>query len=161
MSENNLIAYYSHSGNTRQIAELIHSLAGGTLHDIKPQTPYPRGYQAVLDQSKGEIERGYQPPLRSTLESIEEYDTIIVGTPNWYSTIAPPVATFLSAYDFSGKILAPFCTHGGGKKGHIPEDIATLCPQATILRTLCLYGSGGRNPQGEVSAWQDQLGIPH
>ncbi len=159
MAKNILIAFYSHSGNTRRIAEVIHSLAGGTLLEIKPQNPYPRAYQAVLDQSKGEIERGYKPPLRAILDSIKAYDTIIIGTPNWYSSIAPPVATFLSAYDFSGKTIAPFCTHGGGGLGHIPEDIAKLCPGATIRTTLGIYGGGGRNIQAEVSAWLDKINI--
>jgi len=161
VAANLLIAFYSHSGNTRQIANLIHNEIGGTLYEIKPKDPYPSGYNAVLDRAKGEIDRGYNPPLLSTPDSIEKYDTIFVGTPNWYSTIAPPVATFLSAHDFSGNAILPFCTHGGGERGHIPEDIAKLCPRASILSCLCLYGSGGRKAQAEISAWLDGLRLTH
>ena len=67
--------------------------------------PYPNSYNAVVDQAKKEIQAGYKPALQSTLDRIESYDTIFVGSPNWWSTIAPPVATFLSEYDLSGKTI--------------------------------------------------------
>lgn len=58
---------------------------------------------------------------------------IFVGTPNWWNTMAPPVATFLSNHDFSGKTLVPFTTHGGSGLGHYPEDMKKLCPKANFL----------------------------
>jgi flavodoxin len=154
-----LIAYYSHSGNTRKIANLIHQEVGGTIHEIQPKVPYPNSYNAVVDQAQKEIQAGYKPALQSTLDHIESYDTVFVGSPNWWSTIAPPVATFLSEYDLSGKTIVPFCTHGGGGLGRIGRDIAKLCPQSTILSSFEIYGGGTGNAQAKVSAWLSKVGM--
>lgn len=159
MAEHILIAYFSHSGNTQNIANIIHKEVGGTLHEILPESPYPRSYNAVTDQAKKEIRAGYKPALQSNLDHIELYDTIFIGSPNWWSAIAPPVTTFLSQYDLSGKTIAPFCTHGGGGLGSVARDIAKLCPQSTILKCLEMYGSGSRNAQADVSAWLNNIGM--
>jgi hypothetical protein len=79
--------------------------------------------------------------------------TVFIGSPNWWDTIAPPVATFLSEYDLSGKTIVPFCTHGGGGLGRIGRDIARLCSQSTVLSSFEIYGSGGGSAQARVSAW--------
>jgi flavodoxin len=161
MAEQLLIVYFSHSGNTRKIANLIHREVGGAIHEIQPKVPYPNSYNAVVDQAKQEIQAGYKPAVQSTLDHIESYDTIFVGSPNWWSTIAPPVATFLSEYDLSGKTIVPFCTHGGGGLGRIGRDIARLCPRSTVLSCLGIDGSGTRNAQAEVSAWLSQVGMTY
>jgi len=157
--EHMLIVFFSRSGNTRRIAELIHQEVGGTLHEIQVKVPYPDAYNAVVDQAKQEIQAGYKPALRSTLDDIEAYDTIFIGSPNWWNTIAPPVATFLSEYDLSGKTVVPFCTHGGGGLGRIGRDIANLCPKSTVLSSFQVYGSGGMDAKAKVSAWLSELGI--
>ena len=154
-----LVAYYSRSGNTRQIANLIQQEVGGTLHEIQPENPYPSSYDSVVDQAKIEIRTEYRPPLQSTLAHIESYDTVFVGSPNWWNTIAPPVATFLSEYDLTGKTVVPFCTHGGGGLGRIGQAIAELCPQSTVLSSFEIYGSGWGDAQARVSAWLRELGL--
>jgi flavodoxin len=161
MAEPILIACFSRSGNTRKIANLIQQEVGGTLHEIRPEVPYPDSYNAVLDQAKKEIQAGYKPALQSALDHIESYNTIFVGSPNWWSTIAPPVATFLSEYDMSGKTIVPFCTHGGGGLGRIGQDIAKLCHQSTVLSSFEIYESGAGNAQAEVSAWLRKVGMKH
>ena len=161
MAEHILVVYFSRTGNTRKIANLIHQEVGGTIHEIRPKVPYPNSYDAVVDQAQKEIQAGYKPALQSTLDHIESYDTIFVGSPNWWSTIAPPVATFLSEYDLSGKTIVPFCTHGGGGLGRIGQDIAKLCPQSSILSSFEIYGSGTGNAQAEVSAWLRKVGMKH
>lgn len=159
MTESILIAYFSRSGNTRKIAGLIQQEVGGTLHEIQVEVPYPDTYNATTAQAKQEIRAGYKPALRSTLDHIEAYDTIFVGSPNWWSTIAPPVATFLSQYDLSGRTIVPFCTHGGGGLGRITQDIAKLCPQSTVLSIFGVYGSGSGDVRAEVAAWLRKVGV--
>jgi flavodoxin len=161
MAEHILIVYFSRSGNTRKIANLIQQEVGGTMHEIRPEAPYPDAYNATVDQAKQEIQAGYKPALQSTLDNVESYGTIFVGSPNWWSTIAPPVVTFLSEHDLSGKTIAPFCTHGGGGLGSIAKDIAKLCPRSTILSSLEIYESGRGNAQATVSAWLRNIGMMH
>ncbi len=157
MTEHILIAYFSRSGNTRKIAQLIYQEIGGTLQEIEPEQPYPRAYNTVVDQAKREINAGYKPPLKSRLDQVDAFDLIFIGTPNWWRTIAPPVASFLSMYDFSGKTILPFCTHGGGGLGQVEVDIAQLCPHATVLRTIIIRDGGGLNAQIEVAAWLSKV----
>ena len=161
MTQGILVAYFSRSGNTRKIANLIHKEVGGVLLEILPEMPYPNAYNAVVEQAKKEIQSGYKPTLKTTLPHNDQFDVIFIGSPNWWSTIAPPVASFLSDNDFSGKTILPFCTHGGGGLGRIDRDIAKLCPGSTILSSLKIYGSGTGNAQAEMSAWLRRIGILH
>lgn len=129
-----LIAYFSHSfGNTRQIAHMIQKETGGDIFEIKPKTPYTKVHKDVVAQARKEIDAGFKPELVAMPEKLNEYDVIFVGTPNWWNTMAPPVATFLSNHDFSGKTLVPFTTHGGSGLGRYPEDMKKLCPKANFL----------------------------
>ena len=109
-----LVAYFSHSfGNTRKIARMIQRETGGDIFEIKPEQPYTTNHRAVVAQARREIDAGFKPELVAMPENLERYDVIFVGTPNWWNTMAPPVATFLSSHDFAGKTLVPFTTHGG------------------------------------------------
>ena len=159
MAKQILIVYFTWSGNTCKIANLIHKEIGGTIFEIQPEVPYPNSYNATVEQAKKEIQAGYKPPLKTKIDHIESYDIIFVGSPNWWSTIAPPVATFLSEYDFSGKTIVPFCTHGGGGKGRMIRDIVKLCPKSTILEEFVIYGSGAGDAQANVSQWLLKIGI--
>jgi len=157
MKANILIAYYTHSGNTQKLANLIRSGTGGTVFEIQPETRYPESYNVVVDQAKREIKAGYRPVLTSKIDDIGQYDTIFIGTPNWWSTVAPPVAAFLAEYDLSKKTVVPFCTHGGGGEGHVIADIEKMCPNATLLPGFAVYGNTAAPPQ--VSAWLKKIGI--
>lgn len=159
MSKNILIAYFSWSGNVRKIADLIHREIGGTVFEIQPKESYPNSYNATVEQAKKEIQQGYKPPLKAKVDNFELYDTIFVGSPNWWSTIAPPVATFLSEYDFSEKTIVPFCSHGGGGQGKIVKDIAKLCPKSKVLDIFAIYGGGTGDIQAKVSEWLRKLGF--
>lgn len=159
MAKNILIAYLTHSGNTRTIANFIHNVVGGITFEVQPEVPYPNSYNAVVEQAKKEIKAGYKPALKTDFDSIEAYDTIFIGSPNWWSTIAPPIATFLSAHDWSGKTVVPFCTHGGGGQARVIKDIGKLCPGATVLDGFDVYGSGSGDTQAKISAWLRKIAV--
>ncbi|HWQ43040.1 MAG TPA: flavodoxin [Desulfosporosinus sp.] len=159
MKKNILIAYFSHSANTHNIAKLIQAETGGILHEIMPEKAYPTSYNAMVDQAKKEIQAGYKPALKSKIDHIDAYDTIFVGSPNWWSTIAPPIATFLSENDFDGKTIVPFCTHGGGGQARVLKDIAKLCPNSTVLAGFDIFGDGGSGAKTKVAAWLYETGI--
>lgn len=154
-----LIAYYSWSGKTRHLALLIQEAVGGEVFEVEPQNSYPASYTATVQQAKKEIQAGYKPPLERNLDSLKPYSIIFVGSPNWWSTIAPPVATFLSAHDWSGKTVVPFITHGGGGMGKIEREIAKLCPGATLLKGLAVYGQEVEKSPGKVRAWLCEIGL--
>jgi len=148
-----LVAYYSHSGTTKKVAEQIYQVVGGDLFEIKEATPYPRDYNTVVNQAKHEIINGFRPALKDKIPEISDYDLIILGSPNWWSTIAPPVATFLTQADFSDKTIATFITHGGGGLGHTIIDIRKLCPDAHVLQGFAV------NRNGRFSTWLKSLNI--
>ncbi|VBB04911.1 flavodoxin signature [Lucifera butyrica] len=157
MSKKILIVYYSHSANTRKLAKLIEQETGGTLCELLPEKAYPVDYNTVVEQAKKEIQAGFRPDLKTKVKDIASYNTVLIGTPNWWSTIAPPIATFLESYDLSGKNVAPFCTHGGGGSGHIEATVKKLCPDSTVLSALSVYGDTAKGAQ--VESWLKKIGV--
>ena len=151
---NVLIAFYSHSGVTKKAAEQIHAIIGGDIHEIIELNPYPREYNTVVKQAKSEIAQNYLPKLKSDLPNLSEYDVIFIGSPNWWSTIAPPVATFLSSLDFTNKTVVPFITHGGGGLNRTVRDIKKLAQGANVLDGF------DANSTTRISAWLDSLNMP-
>ena len=153
MKKNILVAFYSHSGNTEHIANMIAQLTEATLYKIDPMEKYPTDYNAVVSQAKKEIQAGYLPHLMNPLNDLKAFDIIFVGTPNWWSTIAPPVATFLTENKLAGKQVIPFCTHGGGGLSKIKKEIEKLCPNSKVLSSFDIYGSGGTSAKQKLADW--------
>ncbi|MDR2427128.1 MAG: NAD(P)H-dependent oxidoreductase, partial [Endomicrobium sp.] len=154
-----LVVYYSKSGNTREIAKHIQNETNGDIFEIETVTPYPDDYNTATKQAKEEINKGYKPPIKNKVNNINEYDIIFVGSPNWWSTIAPPVSTFLSEHDLSGKTVVPFCTHGGSGISKCASDTAKLVPKSTVLKGAAFSGYGAKNAQKEVADWIKKLAL--
>lgn len=152
-----LVAYFSHSGNTREIANQIHKSVGGDIFEIQTAAPYPDDYDTVVKQARRELDTGYKPALKTNVENIRSYDLVFIGYPNWWNTVPAPVRVFLSESDFSGKTLAPFCTHGGSGLGRSVADISKLCPKSTVLDGLAIPGSRVKTAQGQVSEWLQKI----
>ncbi|MBP2635277.1 MAG: hypothetical protein H6Q72_1184 [Firmicutes bacterium] len=153
-----LVVYYSYTGNTRALAEQIRQSVDGDIFEIQPVTPYSTDYDTVVNQGKKEVESGYKPPLKKKVDNLSSYEVIFVGTPIWWYTIAPPVATFLSESELAGKTIIPFCTHGGYGAGHSLEDIKKLAPKSQVLDELVLSGSN-KYEQKEILAWLSKVGF--
>ena len=154
-----LVAYFSHTGNTRVIANQIHEKVGGDIFEIVTVNPYPTDYDAVVDQAKQEQEDNYRPQLKTKVENMDSYDVVFIGYPNWWGTMPMSVFTFLEEYDFSGKTIIPFCTHEGSGLGRSVEDTTELCPQSTILDGLAIRGSSVETAQDDVSEWLRKIGM--
>lgn len=154
---NNLIVYYSWSGNTRKIAKLIHEIVDGDILELVPEKPYPASYRETVERAKEEIRMGYKPSLKTKFEDVSKYDLIFIGTPNWWGKLAPPVVTFLSQYDFYGLKIAPFISHGGGGKQRIVESIKFLCPHSTILPELVVFEDGGKDIKVKIQTWLENI----
>jgi flavodoxin len=154
-----LIAYFSKTGNTREIANQIHASVGGDMFEIKTVDPYPADYNATVDQAKRELEVSYRPKLTATVPNMAAYDVMFLGYPNWWGTMPMALFTFLEGYDFAGKTIIPFCTHEGSRLGRSVSDLRKFCPQATLLDGLAIQGSSVKSAQNDVATWLRQIGM--
>jgi len=148
-----LVAYFSHSGNTREIANQIHKSVGGDIFEVQVVKPYPNEYDAVVKQARQELASGDKPALKTRIENIKSYDLVFIGYPNWCSTFPAPIKTLLSEYDLSGKTIVPFCTHEGSGLGRSAMDVLKLCPKSTVLEGVAIRGRDVNTAQNKVSEW--------
>lgn len=154
-----LIVYFSRTGNTRAVAGQIQKRVGGDMLELKTAHSYPEEYRATTRQAKREQEEDFRPRLTADVASVQPYDVIFIGYPNWWGTMPMAFFTFLENHDFAGKTLVPFCTHGGSALGRGPLDIARLCPRSTVLDGLAVRGSEASQAQEDVDQWLRSLGL--
>lgn len=150
---NILIAFFSWGGNTRGVAEEIQTQTGADLFEIELVNPYSTDYNTVLEQAQHGQNIQARPELSNHVENFEQYDTILLGYPNWWASIPMPIASFLEEYDFEGKTIIPFCSHGGGRFGQSLTAIAKLAPNATMGDGLSIHYSGGSTLSADVEEW--------
>ena len=127
--------------------------------EIEVEEPYSDVYNEVTARARHELDNDTRPALRTRIENMDKYDTLIVGTPIWGSHLAPSVKSFLAQYDLSDKIIAPFCTHGGSGTAQSVSDIREVCPDSEILQPLAVYGSRAENSRNDVIQWLQTIGI--
>jgi flavodoxin len=130
-----LTVYYTTSGKTKEVAQRLNAAVGGDIFEIVTKDAYPEDFTALVAKAQEEISAKAYPELANSPD-ISGYDVILVGSPNWCSTLAPPVSSFLKGNVFKGKTVAPFITHGRGGFGQSREDIAELLPDVTIIDAL-------------------------
>lgn len=150
-----LTVYYSYSGNTRTVAEAIHSYVGGDIFEIKAKGAYPSEYRAMVNQAKQEIQSGYRPELVSFVPDISKYEVIFIGSPNWWGTITPQLSSFLEKHDLAGKTVIPFVTHGGGGAQRTFTDLAAQCKGCKVVQNGWA-GYGGET--SGLTEWLDTTG---
>ena len=157
MSEK-LVAYFSASGTTAAVAKTLAEAADADLYEIKPQAPYT---SADLDwtnkKSRSSVEmndKSFRPPLADRDAHVEDYDTVFLGFPIWWYTLPMPVLSFVDEYDFSGKTIVPFCTHGtGGLSGTIRDLTAALPDDVTVLDAIGIYRPDVDSSRPAVQDW--------
>lgn len=140
-----LIVYLSRTNNTKAIAEIIHKNVGGKLVALELEKPYPENYQATVQQVVKENETGYLPPLKTKIDSIQNYDVVFVGFPTWGMKLPPPMKSFLKQYDLSGKTVIPFNTNAGYGIGSSFETVKELCKSSTVLEGFSMQGGVERD----------------
>ena len=153
-----LVAYYSHSGNTQAVARQIAQATGGELFRIETVQSYPDAYNQLTDQAKKEIRAGFMPELKNAVPNMAQYDVVFIGSPNWWGTYAPAVKSFLAQYDFAGKQLVPFFTHGGGGMQNCESDMHAQLPQAVFLRATSFPGRSRGADEEQLTGWLNKLG---
>ena len=157
-SSDSLIVYFSETGNTEILAELIHEQVGGDMFRIEPVTPYPQG-EELFDYTKAEQDNDERPEISGSIENMEQYDTVFIGYPIWWYEVPQIIKTFLDDYDLSGKKVIPFNTHEGSRDGGTYDYIAEQEPDAEVLEGLPIRGGDMQKDQSEtVQNWLKELG---
>ena len=158
-SNKSLIVFFSWGGNTKGIAEEIQEKTGAYIFEIELVKPYSSDYNTVLEQAQHDQNIQARPEIKNKVENIDEYDTIMLGYPNWWASIPMPIASFLEEYDLSGKKILPFCSHGGGRFGQSITAITKLAPNSTIGEGLSVHYSGGSGLSNDISNWLKTNGV--
>lgn len=147
-------------GNTQYVAQLIQEMIDGDIFRILPQKPYPTDHRTLVDLAREEQEQDARPAIAGKLEAPEAYDTIFIGYPNWWGDMPMIPYTFLEQYNFSGKTLIPFCTHGGSGFSRTIQTIQDKQPDATVIRNgYSLSRSRMERAPSSVSEWLKEIGL--
>ena len=171
-NSNILVAYFSlageqyevgviEKGNTEIVAEMIADATGADTFKIESTEEYPTTYDGLLDISRKEEDD--PPEIASTVDNMDDYDTVFLGYPIWWGDMPKIVYTFLESYDFTGKNVIPFNTHEGSGQAGTQRTIASVLTGSTVLNGLAVRGSTAQNSRGEaretVRGWLDGLGL--
>ncbi len=147
-------------GNAAQIVAWIQQKAGGDLFPIIVSEPYSSDYDECVDRAANEKAENARPELVNHVDNMDEYDVIFLGFPNWWYTAPMAIFSFIEEYDFSGKTIVPFCTHGtGGLAGCIEDITATLPDSAEILEPIGIYRPDVDSAQPVINKWLEGLGF--
>ena len=150
---------YVKKGNTEIVCERIKELIDADTFQIEMKNPYSPVYLNCIKEAKKDLKENARPELVSLPENIGEYDNIILAYPNYWGTIPMAVATFLEAYDFSGKTILPLCTNEGSGMGKSESDIKKYAPHAILKSGLAIVGSQAENSTKDIEAWLRNNGL--
>ena len=169
-SEKILIVYLTRTKNTKAVADMIHEQVGGTLVELELVTPYPENYREIVAQVARENESGFLPPLKTQITNLDQYEVVFLGFPTWGMQLPPPMKSFLTENNLSGKTVVPFNTNGGYGIGSSFDKVAELCPNSEILEGFSVRGGSERDGilfvmdgekevevRQEVEKWLDRL----
>ena len=129
-----LVLYYSQNGATQTVAEELQKQLGADIEAIECVDPYSGDFQATIQRSGQEREKGETPALNPLKSNLADYDTIFIGYPIWFGTYAMPIATLVKEQDFAGKTIIPFCTFGSGGLNTSTDALVKALPNANIQK---------------------------
>lgn len=146
-----LVTYFSWGGNTQHLAQTIAEATGADLFRIETVNSYPTDYTECTEVAREELDNGVRPELSGTVENLDDYDVVFVGCPVWWHTAPMAVWSFLESaeYDFSDKIIVPFCTYASTYREETLAKLVELTPGSVHLQG---FGTTGRNTGG-VESW--------
>lgn len=154
MEDKKLVVFYSYTGHTRYIANIIKEKLNCDILEIKPVKPYSTDYDTVVDQYQNNKRAKETPIIEKMNIDLNEYSKIIVGTPVWWYTITPPIRTFLKENDLSGKTIIPFATNAGWL-GRTFKEIEELCPNSNIEKEINIVFTEDYNKNDLVTGFEE------
>ena len=131
-----LVLYYSQTGNTKAVAEQIARRLGADIEEIVAVNPYDPNFQATIQRCKKDQAQGVLPEINPMKADLSKYDVIFLGYPVWFGTYAPPIITWLTSVDLSGKKIVPFCTFGSGG---LESSVAELRKSGFAARSFSIF----------------------
>lgn len=146
-------------GNTQYIASLISEATGSDLFEIKTVHAYPSSHKALIDAAKVEIDNNARPKLATHIKNLKDYDVVFVGFPNWWYDMPMPLYSFFDEYNFGGKTIIPFCTHGGSRFSDAIQTIRKLEPQASVLDGYAISRNRAGEAKPNVLNWLKRIGF--
>ncbi|MBP5622473.1 MAG: NAD(P)H-dependent oxidoreductase [Thermoguttaceae bacterium] len=150
---------YVKVGNTEIAVNKIKELVKADVFKINMKKPYSPAYLTCIEEAKKDLEEQARPELTKYVDSVDEYDVVILAYPNYWGTVPMAVATFLERYDFSGKPIMPLCTNEGSGMGTSERDIQKYAPDATLLTGLSIRGGDVEESGPEIKAWLLENGV--
>ena len=156
-----LVVYFSWSGNTKAAGQYIAKKIGADTFEVEREKPYPNKYEECVEEAHAEA--GSRPAINGQLKSLSEYDVIFIGAPVWSGTLPMPMFSFLEKYDFTGKMVIPFCTCYTSA-GQSLNDINKSTPgsehkEGIALVTKDLGGKRMENNFAKIDNWLHGLGL--
>ena len=130
--------------------------ASNDLFEVEPAREYSAFYMTCIKEAQAEQRGNERPTVKKLPESLDGYDTIFIGYPNWWGTMPMFMFTVLDAFDWTSKKIVPFCTNEGSGLGSSERDIKASCPGATVLPGLSIHGGSASSPEKQVAAWAKQ-----
>ena len=144
---------YIKVGNTEKVAKMIAEITGADMYKIEQKVPYATDYNTCIAEAKKDLQAKTRPELVNMIDSIDQYDEIYLGYPNYWGTMPMAVYTFLEAFDFSGKKIHPFCTHEGSGLSSTESDIKKTAKGAEVTKGLAINGSQVDGAGSKVEGW--------
>ena len=161
-----LIAFYSHAGenyvngsvrflnrgnNEVIVDKLKAALPNADVFRIETAKKYKEDYYELIEEAKQELRAKARPELTAKVEDMDQYDTIILGYPNWWGIPPMAVFTFLESYSFAGKKIVPFCSHEGSGLGGSIRQLKMTVPDADITAGVAIHGAEAAYCDREVN----------
>lgn len=143
-------------GNTEKVAYMISDATGADLFKIEQKEPYSPNYKRCIDQAIADKRANARPKLVKLPDNLDSYDEIYLGYPNYWGDMPMAVYTFLEAFDWTGKIIHPFCTHEGSGLSGTERNIARTCKGAEVQSGLAICGSDADSSKDVVLLWLKQ-----
>lgn len=162
-SESNiLVTYFSCTGSTEGIANHIQNILGGDIYEIEPEIPYTSADLNYNNStSRANLEQNdpsARPAISGGIDNLEDYDVIFLGYPIWWGQAPKIIYTFLESYDFSGKLIIPFCTSGSSGIGSSASNLHSLTSDTAVWNSGRRFSGG--SSEATVKAWTDTLELP-
>lgn len=146
-------------GSVEYMATVIGEATGGDMVRIQTETPYPGNFDDLAAQADNERQNGIHPTLSTSIEGFDNYDVVFVGYPVWWYQMPMPMYSFFDRYDFSGKTIIPFSSHGGSGWSGTIADISGLEPEATMVDGFSTSRSNVASSAEEIRNWLRDINI--